>query len=242
MANDDRQVRRPPRRARGSLSGDEILDAAQRIVEDRGLAELSMPVVAKELNSGVTSIYWYFRNKDDLLQALTDRAARQHFRGLPPVGDGSWDYEFVEYFAAYRELLDRVPVYREILTFRTRFAFSRSIVARAMIRRLEAGLELLVEAGLTPDVAAQVYMSCAQYTNGFVILEHGYRSTVADDGDGTSVGADRGTPAVRRGQQLDDAQFRFGLNLIVDGICAEYGLWRGHRPRHMLPTGRGRTR
>ena len=35
---------------------------------------LSMPVLAKHLDVGVTSIYWYFRRKDDLLDAMTDLA------------------------------------------------------------------------------------------------------------------------------------------------------------------------
>src|SRR5271168_1493138 len=92
---------RATRRARGSLSREEILDAAQELVEAQGLQQLSMPALAKQLKSGVTSIYWYFRSKDDLLEALTDRVTRDMYLKLPPIGDGAWDDELVDYFTAF---------------------------------------------------------------------------------------------------------------------------------------------
>jgi AcrR family transcriptional regulator len=33
-----------------------------------------MPLRARQLDVGVTSIYWYLRKKDELLDAMTDRA------------------------------------------------------------------------------------------------------------------------------------------------------------------------
>ena len=84
-----------PRRARGSLNGDDILDAAARIVEHEGLDALSMPHLARAMGCGVTSLYWYFRSKDDLVEALMDRVGRDALTRLPPVGDGPWDDELV---------------------------------------------------------------------------------------------------------------------------------------------------
>ena len=62
-----------PRRARGSLSREEILAAAYELVEHDGLDALSMPALGRAVGAGVTSIYWYFRNKDDLLVAWPNR-------------------------------------------------------------------------------------------------------------------------------------------------------------------------
>src|SRR2546429_4120091 len=99
------------RRARGSLSAETILDAAEQIVDRDGLHALSMPALARELGSGVTSIYWYFRSKDELVVALADRVEQHLYARLPPVGDGPWDDELVAYFSAYRDLMHRTPVY-----------------------------------------------------------------------------------------------------------------------------------
>ena len=60
------------RRARGSLSQDEILEAAAQLIDRGGLVQLSMGALARHMDSGVTSIYWYFRSKDELLQARKD--------------------------------------------------------------------------------------------------------------------------------------------------------------------------
>jgi AcrR family transcriptional regulator len=49
-----------------------------------------MPLLGKHLGVGVTSIYWYFRKKDDLLNAMTDRALRQFAVATPYVEAGDW--------------------------------------------------------------------------------------------------------------------------------------------------------
>ena len=63
------------RRDRGSISADEILKGAFDVAAQVSIDNLSMPVLAKHLDVGVTSIYWYFRRKDDLLDAMTDLRA-----------------------------------------------------------------------------------------------------------------------------------------------------------------------
>ena len=62
------------RRERGSINPDDIINGAFELAEEVGIDNLSMPLLGKHLGVGVTSIYWYFRKKDDLLNAMTDRA------------------------------------------------------------------------------------------------------------------------------------------------------------------------
>ena len=221
-----------PRRARGSLSAEAILDAAEEIVDRDGLHALSMPTLARELRCGVTSIYWYFRSKDDLVVALADRVEQHLYARLPPIGDGPWDDEVVAYFSSYRELMHRTPVYRETFAFRIRSVFGGSVVTRSVLRRLDAGLALFVRGGLTPDQAARAHQSCSLYTNGVLAVEHG-RAIEEPDGDvAATVNAsiarvdshefevlgevhDFGT-----GMVYDDAQFERGLRLMLAGIVS----------------------
>src|SRR5512138_843416 len=93
-----RRRRKPSRRMRGSLSREEILAGARAVIEQRGLGELSMPGLARQLRSGVTSIYWYFRSKDELLVALAEQVTKDLYESLPPVSDGPWDRELESYF------------------------------------------------------------------------------------------------------------------------------------------------
>lgn len=48
----------------------EILDAAREIVLDRGYAHLSMRGIARRIEYSPTTIYLYFRNKEDILYHL----------------------------------------------------------------------------------------------------------------------------------------------------------------------------
>jgi AcrR family transcriptional regulator len=221
------------KRARGSLSREEILDGAQEIVEEHGLRALSMPALAKQLRSGVTSIYWYFKSKDELVQALTERVTKEVYSGLPPVSDGPWEAAVIDYFVAFRELIERSPIYREVFAYRAPFLFTHSTMAPGMLRRLERGLDLFVRGGMTAAQAGAALNACAAYTRGYSLLEHSFgEPRVADAAGGVRrppLDAEQ-FPVLteltdfRDGGWLDDDQFRFGLRVLIDGFIAEHGL------------------
>ena len=220
------------RRARGSLSREEILDGAQELVEAQGLQQLSMPALAKQLKSGVTSIYWYFRSKDDLLEALTDRVTRDMYLKLPSIGDGAWDDELVDYFTAFRSLLERMPIYREVFAYRARLLFTRPAFAPAIFRRLDDGLSLFMRAGLSAEQAAEAFNACSNFTRGFVILEHGLESEAVDPAtterlhhlDPSKFPTLGQLEDFERVMWLDDSQFQFGLRLLIAGIRQQHSL------------------
>jgi len=219
-----------PRRARGSLNAEVILDAAQRIVDRDGLHALSMPGLARELGSGVTSIYWYFRSKDDLVVALAERVEQHLYARLPPIGDGDWEDEVVAYFSGYRDLMHRNPLYREVFAYRTLSTFGGPTITRSVLRRIDAGLALFVRGGLSPDQAARAFQSCALFTNGFLAIEHGRAleepdADVATTVNRTIAAADpTELPVLSRvhdfgtGMTYDDAQFDRGLRLLLAGV------------------------
>ena len=63
------------RRERGSISVDEIINGAFEVATEVSIDNLSMPQLARHLDVGVTSIYWYFRKKDELLDAVWPETA-----------------------------------------------------------------------------------------------------------------------------------------------------------------------
>jgi len=87
-----------PRRPRGPLSREEIIKGAFELVEAESVEELSMPRLARHLGVGVTSIYWYFRSKEELLDALTEQAVRRFEELMPEFGGCSWDEHLRQYF------------------------------------------------------------------------------------------------------------------------------------------------
>ena len=78
------------RRERGSINPDDIISGAFELAEQVSIDNLSMPLLGKHLGVGVTSIYWYFRKKDDLLNAMTDRALSKYVFATPYVEASDW--------------------------------------------------------------------------------------------------------------------------------------------------------
>jgi TetR/AcrR family transcriptional regulator, tetracycline repressor protein len=70
----------PPAR----ISRESILRAALELLDQHGLAELSMRTLATELDVKAASLYYHVRNKTALLQLVSDHIAAQANAGLRP--------------------------------------------------------------------------------------------------------------------------------------------------------------
>ena len=62
------------RRADGELSRSRILDAATEIAAERGYEGTSIGLVSKKCGLPASSIYWHFKDKDDLIAAVIERS------------------------------------------------------------------------------------------------------------------------------------------------------------------------
>lgn len=67
---------RKPRRSRadGELSRGRILDAATEIAAERGYEGTSIALVSAKCGLPASSIYWHFKDKDDLIAAVIERS------------------------------------------------------------------------------------------------------------------------------------------------------------------------
>jgi AcrR family transcriptional regulator len=65
-----------PRRSRadGELSRTRILDAATEIAAERGYEGTSIALVSAKCGLPASSIYWHFKDKDDLIAAVIERS------------------------------------------------------------------------------------------------------------------------------------------------------------------------
>ena len=62
------------RRANGEESRRRILDAAAEIAGERGYEGTSIALVSEKCGLPASSIYWHFKNKDDLIAAVIERS------------------------------------------------------------------------------------------------------------------------------------------------------------------------
>ncbi len=87
MAEQKQPVRR--KRADGELSHERILDAATEIAAERGYEGTSIALVSKKCGLPASSIYWHFKDKDDLIAAVIERSFASWLGAwqLPDEGD-----------------------------------------------------------------------------------------------------------------------------------------------------------
>jgi AcrR family transcriptional regulator len=156
------------RRQRGSINAEEIIAGAFEVARRESLDQLSMPALAEHLGVGVTSIYWYFRKKDDLLNAMTDVAVDTYIREMPSLPDDlPWQDYLFEHCRASRDVHRNDQILSDLIFIRTstytRYATRRVFeVEEAVIRRL-------VQAGFTAENAFMVYNAASIYLRGMII-------------------------------------------------------------------------
>ncbi|MHA7662760.1 TetR/AcrR family transcriptional regulator [Mycolicibacterium sp. HS_4_1] len=80
------KVRR--KRADGEQSRERILDAANEIASERGYEGTSIGLVSKKCGLPASSIYWHFKDKDDLLAAVIDRSFATWLKAWKLPSDG----------------------------------------------------------------------------------------------------------------------------------------------------------
>ena len=211
------------RRERGSISVDEIINGAFDVAADVSVDGLSMPLLAKHLDVGVTSIYWYFRKKDDLLNAMTDRALGQYDFATPFVEGQDWRDSLRAHARKMRQTFRDNPILCDLILIRGTFGLEAT---HAAFQKLEKAIAVLVEAGLSAEDAFDTYSSISVHTQGVVVLERLHdKSSDADSArkSASSVIDPESMPLIakltQQGHRIgaaDDINFDYGLNCILD--------------------------
>lgn len=213
------------RRERGSINPDDIINGAFQLAEEVGIDNLSMPLLGKHLGVGVTSIYWYFRKKDDLLNAMTDRALKQYVFATPYVEATDWRETLRNHARTMRTTFLGNPILCDLILIRSALS---PRAAKAGALEVEKAIESLVEAGLTPEDAFDTYSAMSVHVGGSVVLQRLYdKNRQTDGGPGDFEEAmvidPETTPLLAKvtdqGHRVgasDDNNFEYGLELILD--------------------------
>lgn len=161
---------RRKRRRRNSIKVEDIIAGAFEVARRTSLDQLSMPALAEYLDAGVTSIYWYFRKKEDLLNAMTDEAVDKFVRMMPEVREeDSWQHTLTAFFRAQRAIHREDEILSDLLMIRTS-TYSHAATHRIM-EMVEAVVAKLVAGGFTPDNAVLAYNAIGVYTRGSIVHE-----------------------------------------------------------------------
>ena len=77
------------KRADGELSRERILDAATEIAAERGYEGTSIALVSGKCGLPASSIYWHFKNKDDLIAAVIQRSFADWLKAWQVPAEGA---------------------------------------------------------------------------------------------------------------------------------------------------------
>jgi AcrR family transcriptional regulator len=216
-------------RPRLPLSRERVLQAAVTIADVAGPDAVTMRRLAEELGAEATSLYYHVDNKDDVLNGIADVVVMEISQAAGQVGGAAtgagWKVAVRRRIFAARQVLLRHPWAPGVFE-------SRSGVSAAVLRYYDAMIGLMRDGGLSADLAHHALHALGSRALGFSREVFGPGDPAARD-----AGQD---PADFAGQfphlagmlhevVHDDpdtnlcwcdnqAEFEFGLDLILDGL------------------------
>lgn len=94
------------------LSREKIIEAAFQLLEETpDIEKLSMRNIAKRIGVQAPALYWYFQNKQALLQSMAEEIER-HFE--TPAETADWKQTIFSYMENYYDLYQKFPCSLEI--------------------------------------------------------------------------------------------------------------------------------
>jgi AcrR family transcriptional regulator len=204
------------RRPRGSLDIQEIITGAFELANEVSIAGLSMPVLAKHLDVPVTSIYWHFRKKEQLLDAMTERAIQRYHFSNPFIDGGTWQEALRNHFRKMRLVFQENPVLCELILMRAGELSPES--TRTSVDNLETVISTMVGAGFSPDDALSVYGALSAHSRGTSMIEHLNKSQ-RPSGSRRATGVTADHPFLNeleyKGHSIDGLEFEFTLEAVI---------------------------
>jgi AcrR family transcriptional regulator len=146
------------------ISKAEVLEAAVRVIDERGAARFSIREVARSLGVYPATLYWHVRgNKNDFLAEVA-AYAREDFL-LPAESDGDWRSVLKQIFVRYRDAMHKHPNMAPLI--------GAQLVTNGIssARLAEIILARLSEAGFAGEALIDNYNATLAAMVGFVTLE-----------------------------------------------------------------------
>ena len=231
--------RQPGRRARG-LEVADIVTAAIAVADAEGTDAVSMRRIARELDVGTMSLYWYVASVDELRQLMLDRVQAE---AQAPEPSGDWRADLRGYARTTRAVMLRHPWAVDLMGIgppsgpndarnaerlmgaldglgldivsgmRAVLTFGTYVLGAALREIQEIRWQHSVDAATSDMTEEEVAEFIAEY--GRRIRESGRYPHLAGILD---LGVDPDSPVTR------DERFEFGLDCMLDGIAARLGL------------------
>jgi AcrR family transcriptional regulator len=219
----------PTRSTRGAkgIDADQIVTAAVRICDSKGIDFLTVRGLAADLGIGTMTLYSYFRSKDEILDAVADNALGNF---VVPAIDGKSPAQVVRMLAeAFLAMMREHPSVVYLLSSRV------TTTQRSLRAAMEDVIDSLRRAGFTDEGAVRAYALIVTYTLGFANYQK--PRPWGDDSrpdveelrrQRSHFHASLPLPAFANLVELSELastmasvdQFQYGLDCLIDGLIA----------------------
>lgn len=205
-------------RRRTPLTRERVLRAAVRLADEGGIESVSMRKVGQALGVEAMSLYKHVKDKDDILDGITDLVASEI---EVPTGP-DWKAALRRSAISVHEVLLRHPWASGLLE-------SRVNLGPARLRYVDAVIGVLAAAGFSMPMVGRAFMALDSHTYGFTLQELSWPFDI-DDAEAVAATMALQIPrdaypnlaamtemvaSERQGAKLD---FEFGLDLLLDGL------------------------
>ena len=215
-----------------AIAKDQIVAAAIDLLNEVGIDQLTTRKLATRLGVAQPALYWHFKSKDVLLDAVNaEILARYHVVRRPRAKD-DWQTFTLAYARSARTAL---------LSVRDGARINAGTRPTAdQFADAEAALELYVAEGFSSEEAFNISLSIARYVVGFVLEEQGERARDAADEPAPDTDpldevapfpllSAALEPLTREGTINTERAFEAGLGYMVAGIRASLAGRKAHK-------------
>jgi TetR/AcrR family tetracycline transcriptional repressor len=201
----------------GAYTRADVVDTALRLLDQYGLADLSMRRLAAELDVQPSALYWHVPNKQTLLALVSDQIIGRA-AVIEPVAD--WKVATLAEATAIRDALLAYRDGAEVVSS----TLALGLGADAALERIRAGIDLVCAYPAISRVAAESIL--------FLVLGQVWHEQQRMQAD--SLGVVSESVSTKPGDAHGDVanagySAEFGIGLILDGLEKKLALKHGSR-------------
>ena len=187
-------------------SAQTILAVTREMIDAGGVESLTLRRLAERCGIGTTTLYGYFRSKDDLLGALADQLLDE----IPLPDDGLPPFERVAaLMASIYGVMVTHPALAQIIAERPTPGATAPALLRVIVRAF-------ADAGLNRRQTQVAHDVLAAYTNGFVLREAARSARAPQLAE---LIAETHEPGSRVNGDDEAGEFKEGLDVILGGVA-----------------------
>lgn len=222
---------RPPRKERSTLTREQIVAEALRLLDSEGIEALSMRKLAAALGVGATSLYWHVANRDELIELVINEVYAEV--DLPDAGEvPDWQAAVRRFAHSVRSGILRHPWIVSVLDH-----IAAGYPGPNLMRVSEHMIQLLAAAGFPLPETERALTTVSTYVTGIAMAEASWSRWLARTGQTEQEWAEESVRVMQEvtedsewlqaalaayegkdPQQAMDDDFDYGLDRILDGL------------------------